>query len=413
MSKLRVLMIAHGHPDFSKGGAELAAHHLFSALNQREDCEAWFLGRSGDIGLAHTGTPFAVRPGGRELLFQAASHHFDFSSQHPRQLWYDLAEWLTTLRPDVVHFHHYTHLGIEMIRAVRNALPQARIILTLHEFLAICNQNGQMVKTNGTLCRRSSPAECHVCMPGKTPQDFFLRELYIKSFFALVDQFVSPSQFLKQRYVAWGLPAERIEVIENGLPAEPAAAVRPLAEGERRSRFGFFGQITPFKGLEVLLDAFSRLPPGLRSEARLDIHGGGQHWFTEAFQTLIADKLAQAPRGVRYYGPYQPEDLAGLMSQVDWVVVPSIWWENSPLVIQEAFRHRRPVICGDIGGMAEKVIDGVTGLHFRVGNANDLADRLRESVEIEGLWKQMSAAIVSPAASSHCAEEHLRRYRSS
>ena len=54
------------------------------------------------------------------------------------------------------------------------------------------------------------------------------------------------------------------------------------------------------------------------------------------------------------------------MAEVDWVVVPSIWWENAPLVIQEAFRHRRPVICGDIGGMAEMVRDGVDGLHAPV-----------------------------------------------
>ena len=61
-------------------------------------------------------------------------------------------------------------------------------------------------------------------------------------------------------------------------------------------------------------------------------------------------------------------DLPRLMAEVDWVVVPSLWWENSPLVIQEAFLHGRPVICSDIGGMAEKVTDGVNGLHFRAGD---------------------------------------------
>lgn len=411
MSRLRVLMIAHGHPDFSKGGAEHAAHHLFAALNRRDDCEAWFIGRSGEVGLSHTGTPFAVRPGGRELLFQAAANHFDFSNTYPRHLWRDLTEFLNAIKPEVVHFHHYTHLGIEMIRAVRNALPDAVIALTLHEFLAICNQNGQMLKTDGTLCRRSSPADCHVCMPGKSPQDFFLRELYVKSFFDLVDVFVSPSHFLKQRYLDWGLPAERITVIENGLPAAEPAPPRPLAGDERRSRFGYFGQITPFKGLEVLLDAFGRLPVALRSEARLEVHGGGQHWFTEDFQQRIDDKLRQASRSVRYYGPYAPEDLAGLMRQVDWVVIPSIWWENSPLVIQEAFRHQRPVICGDIGGMAEKVAHQRTGLHFRTGNPTDLADRLREAVETEGLWDRLRSAIEPPPDSSQCAQRHLLAYR--
>jgi hypothetical protein len=61
------------------------------------------------------------------------------------------------------------------------------------------------------------------------------------------------------------------------------------------------------------------------------------------------------------------------MGDVDWVVVPSVWWENSPLVIQEAFQRGRPVICSDIGGMAEKVADGVDGLHFRAGDPEALA----------------------------------------
>jgi glycosyltransferase involved in cell wall biosynthesis len=81
------------------------------------------------------------------------------------------------------------------------------------------------------------------------------------------------------------------------------------------------------------------------------------------------------------------------MSNVDWVLVPSIWWENSPLVIQEAFHFRRPVICSDIGGMAEKVTHGVDGLHFRAGDAADLARTLEYAVTTPGLWKQLHAAI--------------------
>ncbi len=54
------------------------------------------------------------------------------------------------------------------------------------------------------------------------------------------------------------------------------------------------------------------------------------------------------------------------MQSIDWMIMPSIWWENSPIVIQEAFFHGRPIICSNIGGMAEKIADGVNGLHFRV-----------------------------------------------
>jgi glycosyltransferase involved in cell wall biosynthesis len=81
------------------------------------------------------------------------------------------------------------------------------------------------------------------------------------------------------------------------------------------------------------------------------------------------------------------------MSAADWVVVPSRWWENSPLVIQEAFQYKRPVICSDIGGMAEKVTDGVNGLHSRVGDHVRLAETIGRAVGTPGLWEQLQAGI--------------------
>jgi glycosyltransferase involved in cell wall biosynthesis len=96
---------------------------------------------------------------------------------------------------------------------------------------------------------------------------------------------------------------------------------------------------------------------------------------------------------VTLVGEYDHRQLPALMENVDWVVVPSIWWENSPLVIQEAFLHGRPVICSDIGGMAEKVADGVNGLHFRAGSATNLADTLRRAVGTSGLWERLRSGV--------------------
>jgi glycosyltransferase involved in cell wall biosynthesis len=89
-------------------------------------------------------------------------------------------------------------------------------------------------------------------------------------------------------------------------------------------------------------------------------------------------------------GRYNPGEIETLMGRVDWVVVPSIWWENSPLVIQEAFLYRRPVICGDIGGMAEKVTHGVNGLHFRTGDPTSLAETILVAAGDPGLWARLS-----------------------
>ena len=92
-------------------------------------------------------------------------------------------------------------------------------------------------------------------------------------------------------------------------------------------------------------------------------------------------------------GRYDHAALPRLMANVDWVVFPSIWWENSPLVIQEAFLHGRPVICGGIGGMAEKVTDGVNGLHFRARDPRSLAQTIRGAVSSPDLWETLRSGI--------------------
>ena len=82
-----------------------------------------------------------------------------------------------------------------------------------------------MVK-NGTkkLCYRESLEDCSNCFPERSPQDFWLRKHYIQKHFEYADAFVSPSEFLRQRYIAWGIPEEHIVVIENGQPSPSAKA---------------------------------------------------------------------------------------------------------------------------------------------------------------------------------------------
>src|SRR5262249_2505980 len=144
--------------------------------------------------------------------------------------------------PDVVHFHHVLGLGVETIFQVRRLLPNAPIVLTFHEYLSICFNHGQMVKTTkNRLCHEASPADCHGCFPDVAPGEFFKRESFLKTHLALADAFVSPSQFLVDRYVRWGLPAEKFHVLENGIDTATVAPPRTVAPGARRARFGFFG----------------------------------------------------------------------------------------------------------------------------------------------------------------------------
>jgi glycosyltransferase involved in cell wall biosynthesis len=92
------------------------------------------------------------------------------------------------------------------------------------------------------------------------------------------------------------------------------------------------------------------------------------------------------------------------------VIVPSIWWENAPLVILEAFRRGRPVICSGIGGMAELVRDGVDGLHFRPGDARALAALLGRAAAAPDLWAQLRANLPDVPTIEDAVARHLRLY---
>jgi glycosyltransferase involved in cell wall biosynthesis len=419
---MRVLVVSHGHPAYSIGGGELAAYNLFRGLGALEGVEAHFLARIGPPLAPHADTPFmSLRQNARETLFYANDYdHFRLSNRDVAGLDRHFAAFLAAVRPDVVHFHHFLGLGLECLRVVRRVCPQARVVATLHEFLAICHNHGQMIKTaKATLCHRATPADCAMCFPEIGPARFFKREMFIKANFDLVDAFVSPSRFLAQRYVEWGLPRERMRVIENGLDIAETTPPRPVPRAlrgghatARRNRFAYFGQLNPFKGIDVLLDAVAKVPAAQwGADSGIVVFGGNQENQPAPFQERFRRLLAQAEGRVRFYGSYRPHELPVLMREVDWVVVPSVWWENSPLVIQEAFAHGRPVICSDIGGMAEKVRDGVDGLHFRAGSAESLADKLAMALATPGLWERLRANAPKPLTPIGTARQHLALYR--
>jgi glycosyltransferase involved in cell wall biosynthesis len=173
---------------------------------------------------------------------------------------------------------------------------------------------------------------------------------------------------------------------------------------QRRTRFAFFGQLTPYKGVTVLLEAMKILADrdaaaGMPATL-LRLHGSNMDFFSDEFQRKTRRLLEATKRHVTLAGRYDASELPRLMADIDWVVVPSIWWENSPLVIQEAFAHGRPVICSDIGGMAEKVADNVNGLHFRVNDPVSLADTIRRAATEPGLWDRLRCGIAKPYAMS-------------
>ena len=411
MDKKKILIIAHGHPDVHKGGAELAAYQLFNEYETLGH-DVTFLARSEEA--PHGGAAFSVRNKANELLFHTRQDDdFLFSNIRTRYIWSELRDLLKRLQPEVVHFHHFFLMGVETLLEVRKTLPEAKIVFTLHEYLAICHANGLMLKPHSQkLCAKSSPRNCHNCFPEKSPADFFMREMYIKRAFSVVDRFVSPSEFLKQRYVDWGIDSSIIEVIENGTPEldEHAQMNDSVSRCSTKVRLAYFGQINCFKGLDVLLDALLLMDKDTRQQFVLNIHGANLEYQPAEFQEKVYSALKRLKGTVFLHGPYENHELPALLADTDWMVVPSIWYENSPIVIQEAFRSNVPVITSNVGGMAEKVTNMKNGLHFNVGKPLSLCAVLEKVAKDKNLHKQCVAGIIQPPKLSETAKANLALY---
>jgi glycosyltransferase involved in cell wall biosynthesis len=400
----RILVVAHNHPSLHPGGTEIFAHDLTQAYRE-QGCEVLFLGATNAMHRGpHPGTALQAI-GDDVVLWSAHYDRFHMSQIDHYGTLQDLATLLEEFRPDVIHVHHLVLIGAEFLTLARRLLPQAAIVMTLHDYYPICHHDGLMVRPGDRQrCAGSSPSACHGCFPEIGSDRFLLRERFIKTHLAVVDRFIAPSRFLRQRYVDWGLPGERIAVIANARPAQEAAPHRQ-ATG-RRASFGYFGNLNPWKGVLPLLKAAQLLRASGETEFSLRIHGGAP-FQSEAFTTALDTALAGAEGVVTPCGPYSRDEVPGLMAEVDWVVMPSIWWENAPLVIQEAFQHRRPPIVSAIGGMAEMVRDEIDGLHVRPGDPAALARTLRRAMEEAGLWQRLVHGIAEQSSLADCAGRYL------
>jgi len=414
----RVLQVCHNHPRVRPGGAEVYAHELHRHLRAASEWEPTFLARSGPPHSPERAPEEGVRISlvegeADEYLLHTEGLDFDwmFGTMRVRKDLYteDLRAFLLALRPDVVHFQHTLFIGYDAIREVRRTLPGVPIVYTLHEFLPICHNKGQMVRTfDRSLCEEASARRCAECFPGIAPDEFLLRRRFIRAQLELVDLFVAPSATVRERFVEWGIPRERIMLEDYGRAPAPPPRREDAARLAPHDTLGIFGQVNPYKGFDVLLRALQALGP---EAPKLRLHGANLDLQEHGFRDEIATLVAATP-GVTDVGPYPPERAGEMMAAVDWVVVPSIWWENSPLVIQEAFAAGRPVICSDVGGMAEKVADGVNGLHFRVGDSESLAATIRRAVETPGLWERLREGIPPVHSMPHHAAVITAAYES-
>jgi glycosyltransferase involved in cell wall biosynthesis len=388
---MRILVLAHGHPDLSPGGGERAAYSLFQRLKQHSDvAKAVFVARAEHQAIGHDAQFGSFRGRPDEILVAPPPvDGFTFQTVGYDALKKLVDDLVRTVKPDLVHIHHFIFWGIEIFDLFKKA--GVRVVFTFHEYAAICAHLGQMIKVDGRLCYAASPAECSMCYPSISAGKFFIRNTILKHLLQTVDHFIAPSDFLKDRYVAWGMPADKITAIENLLDAavvsrsQAGRVVRSGRSGTTRDTdarkvvFGYFAQINPFKGFDVLLEAASLLPDEVRQQVTIRVHGENMHYRGTEFHERTQSLLQDVRNVVRPMGGYRGDNVLELMSACDWIVVPSIWWENSPVVMQEARLTGRPLICSDIGGMAEKIDPEVDRL-FPARSPGALADLISEII---------------------------------
>ena len=404
---IRVLHLVHNHPEAHPGGTEIQALRLVQELNADGRVEAHLAAASRQ--LPHPGTILRRSRDGRDtLLAGGAFDRFLLSQRDRRHFLTEFARYLTLLNPQAVHLHHLYDLGAELLAVIRRTLPDARILMSLHDFHLICHRDGLMVTGEGALCEAAQPKACATCCPGLTAADFQRRYLFLTAHLDLVDRFIAPSLFALQRHAEWGLPHDKLYHLPNIAPdGAPDPMPAEVPEQRRRDRLGYFGNLLPHKGLAVLLRACQMLKRAGHGFT-LAVHGDDQH-MPEPYRAAIAPLLDELGEAVTLHGAYAPEEAAELMRGVDWIVAPSVWWENDPLVLQEALAAGRPVIASDIGGMAEAVRRQSLGLLAPEGDADALAATLTRCLAEQDLWQHCRAAM-RPDPERHGLAPLLRLY---
>jgi glycosyltransferase involved in cell wall biosynthesis len=415
--KLALLYVVHGFPPEAWAGTEVYTLNLALEL-QRRGHRVTVLART-ELGEGPDGTLREDSFRGLRVLrlLRREPHRRIADSYRDERIEAAFGALLLAEQPDLVHFQHLIHLSAGLVHVARELdLPT---VLTCHDYWSLCARV-QMIRPDGVRCEDGMDAGCFLCVKERglrsiprlkrmaqvgarmwealekgtrrgrilPPElrgrwegfgDIVERRPYVVGCYAAADLRISPSRFLRRMLVEQaGLDAQSTLFSDNGLSAAhlEAAAKRPDPQG--RVRFGFVGSLVWYKGGETLVRALSELDP-----ARAVLHVWGD--FRPESDAHHAELARLAGPNVLFRGRFDNARLAEVYSELDVLVVPSLWWENSPITIHEAQRLRTPVVASGIGGMAEFVRDGVDGLHFRPGDAADLAAKLRRFLDEPGL----------------------------
>ncbi|PCH56173.1 MAG: glycosyl transferase family 1 [Legionellales bacterium] len=300
---------------------------------------------------------------------------------------------LGKVKPDLVHIGHLNHLSSSLVKIIKE--QKIPIVYTLHDYWLMCPR-GQFIQRKQSadmniwpLCSGQEDAKCAKnCYAGyftgvAASEDvqywqkwIHNRMQYIKHIATLIDAYIAPSQYLLNRFKNYfAIPSSKLYYLDYGFNVD-------ILHGRMRSKdepwtFGYIGTHIPSKGIQLLIKAFSNLQ---NSDCILKIWGKFNTQNTPGLQQLIKELPLMIQERIEWCGEYQNDSIVrDVFNKIDCLVVPSIWVENSPLVIHEALQVRLPIITADIGGMAEYVQHEVNGLLFKHRDYADLYKQMHKT----------------------------------
>jgi glycosyltransferase involved in cell wall biosynthesis/MoaA/NifB/PqqE/SkfB family radical SAM enzyme len=421
--KLKILQVIHGYPMRYNAGSEVYTQTLSHCLASRH--EVHIFTREED--------PFAPDFQLRRELRQEDARvtlHLVNNPRHRDR--YRLVEMdrcfgevLDEVGPDIVHIGHLNHLSTSLLlEAKARAIP---IIYTLHDYWVMCPR-GQFMQMlpedpgdlwaacdgqNDRKCAERCYARYFAGAPSQMEEDTLFwsdwvrrRMEHLREMAELVALFVAPSKYLLGRYRDdFGLPEDRLVYLDYGFD-------RDRLRGRVRTpnepfTFGYIGTHIPAKGIHHLIQALGQL----RGPARLRIWGRPRGQETESLKALARELPEGRGEQVEWCPEYRNQDIVPeVFDRVDAIVVPSIWPENSPLVIHEAQQVRVPVITANFGGMAEYVHHEVNGLLYEFRNPQALAREMQRLLDTPGFAKELGQRgyLYDPAGNIPAIEAHTQ-----
>jgi glycosyltransferase involved in cell wall biosynthesis len=182
-----------------------------------------------------------------------------------------------------------------------------------------------------------------------------------------VDAFISPSIFLKDKLIEFGMDSEKIFVLPNFVRITDSGgkfnSFEPSVDGI------YFGSLIPEKGVEV----FIRSLVGLKNGTFRIV---GEGYMRNVLETIVRDEIPAGGPSIKFVGHLDAEELRKEISISLMVIIPSIWYENAPMAVLEAFSQGKPVLGSRLGGIIELIKEGETGYLFQPGNPNDLREKM-------------------------------------